>query len=176
MTTETGTTISEKVPEKLHGLNLMNLYLAQFARGWSHTSVYLLRDRTDEGGNQKYGFYAPDYTPRLAAHYLHNLTTILADKGTSQGEPGSLDYTIVNQPPTVHDLLLQHSSGAFQLVVWGERLEGEDKVTVKFGQPHASVTIYNPTTGSKPVGRKADVSSLDLTLSDHPLVLVFDTN
>ncbi len=58
----------------------MSMYLDQFKRGWSHTAVYLLRDRTDEGGNQSFGFFKPDYTPRKAAVYLHNLTTILADR------------------------------------------------------------------------------------------------
>jgi hypothetical protein len=57
----------------------MNLYLAQFRRGYAHTSVYLLRDRTDEDGNQSFGFYQADYSPRKAAIYLHNLTTIPAD-------------------------------------------------------------------------------------------------
>ena len=68
------------------------MYLDQFKRGWSHTSVYLLRDRTDEGGNQSFGFFKPDYTPRKAAVYLHNLTTILADQGTL-AKPGQLDYS-----------------------------------------------------------------------------------
>jgi hypothetical protein len=79
VTTETGNTIEGPVTEERHGLNLMNLYLAQFKRGYVHTSVYLLRDRTDEGGNQSFGFYKADYSPRKAAIYLHNLTTILAD-------------------------------------------------------------------------------------------------
>jgi hypothetical protein len=52
---------------------------AQFRRGYAHTSVYLLRDRADEDGNQSFGFYQADYSPRKAAIYLHNLTTILAD-------------------------------------------------------------------------------------------------
>ena len=76
--------------EELQGLNLMNLYLAQFKRGYSYTSVYLLRDRTDEGGNQSFGFYRPDYSPRKAAIYLHNLTTILADRGLSPNPAGSM--------------------------------------------------------------------------------------
>ena len=64
------------------------MYLDQFKRGWSYTAVYLLRDRADEGGNQQFGFYRPDYTPRKAAVYLHNLTTILADHGSLK-KPGS---------------------------------------------------------------------------------------
>jgi hypothetical protein len=68
----------------------------------------------EEGGNQKFGFYTPDYKPRKAAHYLHNLTTILADKGTLR-KPGKLGYSIPKQPATVHDMLLQNSNGMFQL-------------------------------------------------------------
>ncbi len=89
VTTETGALIEGPVTEELHALNLMSMYLAQFKRGYSYTSVYLLRDRTDEGGNQSFGFYRADYTPRKAALYLHNLTAILADQGRF-AEPGRL--------------------------------------------------------------------------------------
>ena len=53
---------------------------------------------------------------------------------------------IPDEPATVHDLLLQNSDGTFQLVVWGERLEGEDRVTVRWGRKQASVKV----TGKKP--------------------------
>jgi hypothetical protein len=170
VTTETGANIEGPVTEEIHGLNLMNLYLAQFKRGYAHTSVYLLRDRTDEDGNQSFGFYRADYSPRKAAIYLHNLTTILADKGTL-AKSGQLDFAIVNQPKTVHELLLQHSDGTFQLIVWGERLTGQDRVTVHLGVTRGSVRIYDPTTGLEPVQTLTDVSSLELTLSDHPIVI-----
>ena len=90
------------------------MYLDQFKRGWSYTSVYLLRDRTDEGGNQAFGFYGRDYKPRKAAVYLHDLTTILADPGTPV-EAGSLVYTITAPPATVHDMLLQRSDGGISI-------------------------------------------------------------
>ena len=170
VTTETGTVIRGPVTEEMHGLHLLNLYLAQFKRGYAYTSVYILRDRTDERGNQSYGFFRPDYTPRKAAIYLHNLTTILADTDTLT-EPGQLDFEILNQPRTVHDLLLQRSDGTFQLIVWGERLRGEDRVTVHLGGKHASVKIYDPTIGVEPVKTLAGASSLDLTLSDHPVII-----
>jgi hypothetical protein len=170
VTTETGNTIEGPVTEERHGLNLMNLYLAQFKRGYVHTSVYLLRDRTDEGGNQSFGFYKADYSPRKAAIYLHNLTTILADKGTL-AKPGQFDFAITNQPKTVQELLLQHSDGTFQLTVWGERLSGQDRVTVHLGVTRVSVRIYDPTTGIEPVKTLTNVGSLELTLSDHPIVI-----
>jgi hypothetical protein len=170
VTTETGTSIEGQITEEMHGLSLMNLYLAQFKRGYSYTSVYLLRDRTDEDGNQSFGFYKTDYSPRKAAIYLHNLTTILADKGTLL-KSGHLDFTIADEPKTVHDLLLEQSDGTFQLIVWGERLRGEDHVMITLGVMHPSVKIYDPTIGTEPVQTLTSLSSLQLTLSDHPIVI-----
>jgi hypothetical protein len=175
VTTETGTNIEGPVTEEIHGLNLMNLYLAQFKRGYAYTSVYLLRDRTDEDGNQSFGFYRADYSPRKAAIYLHNLMTILADNGTL-AKPGHLDFAIANQPETVHELLLQHSEGAFQLIVWDERLRGQHRVTVQLGVTPASVRIYDPTIGIEPVRTPTNVSSFELGLSDHPIVIAISSS
>jgi hypothetical protein len=168
--TETGRQVGEAITEGIHALNLLNLYLDQFKRGWSYTSVYILRDRTDEGGNPQFGFYRPDYTPRKAAVYLHNLTTILSDNDTLH-EPGKLAYAIAEEPVTVHDMLFQNSSGIFQLIIWGERLKGEDRVTVRFGRAQSSVDVYDPTVGTQPVRTLTDADSLELTLSDHPLII-----
>jgi hypothetical protein len=174
VTTETGANIEGRVTEKMQGLHLVNLYLAQFKRGYAYTSVYLLRDRTDEGGNQSFGFFQPDYSPRKAAIYLHHLTTILADNG-SLAKPGRLDFTIPDQPGTVHDLLLQHSDGTFQLIVWGERLRGEDRVTIQLGVTPAAVRIYDPTIGVEPIQTLANARSLELTLGDHPPVIAISS-
>lgn len=170
VTTETGMTIGGDITEEIHGLNLLSLYLAQFKRGWSYTSVYILRDRTDEGGNQKFGFFAPDYTPRKAAVYLHNFTTIIDDDKKCEN-PGELEYTIENRNDTVHDLLLRHSSGDFQLIVWGESVNDKTPVEVKFGEKFPVVEIFNPVEGTRAVGRLTDVSSVKLVMSDHPYVL-----
>jgi hypothetical protein len=175
VTTETGANIEGPVTEESQGLSLLNLYLAQFKRGYLYTSVYLLRDRTDESGNQSFGFFKPDYAPRKAAIFLHNFTTILADKGTI-AKPGRLAFTIADQPKTVHTLLLQHSDGTFQLIVWGERLKGEDRVTIDLGATRPSIKIYDPTKGIEPVQTQANVSSLELTLSDHPIVVAISVS
>jgi hypothetical protein len=171
VTTETGTTIGGPITEEIHALNLLSMYLDQFKRGWSFTAVYLLRDRTDEGENQTFGFFKPDYTPRKAAVYLHNLTTILADQG-ALAKRGQLKYSIPEQPATVHDLLLQKSDGTLQLVIWGERLKGADEVTVNLGRTCPVLKVYDPTIGTEPLQTSAAVDSLKLTLSDHPLVVL----
>jgi hypothetical protein len=170
VTTETGCTIDGAVTEKIHALNLMSMYLDQFKRGWSHTAVYLLRDRADEGGNQTFGFFKPDYTPRKAALYLHNLTTILADRG-SIARPGQLNYAIPEQPATVHEMLLQKSDGTFELVIWGERVKGSDRVTVQFGGTRSVVKVYDPTIGVTPTQTHRGIDSVNVELSDHPVII-----
>lgn len=169
VTTETGVTIDGPITEEIHAKNLLTLYLDQFKRGWSHTAVYLLRDRVDEGGNQQFGFYRPDNKPRLAAKYLHNLTTILADAGRPK-VVRKLEYSIPNQPATTHDLLLQKSDGSFYLVVWAERLQGADEVDVRFATSISPV-LYDPTQGEAMFSRSTNIVALHLKLTDHPIIL-----
>ena len=175
VTTETGTTIEGAITEEIHGLNLLSMYLDQFKRGWTHTAVYLLRDRTDEAGNQSFGFFRADYSPRKAAVYLHNLMSILSDEG-SMAKAGQLSYSIPDQPSTVHELLLQKSDGTFQLMIWGERVKGSDEVTVKLGATAAKLVIYDPTIGVEPIKSHKHADSVTVTVSDHPLVITFLPN
>jgi hypothetical protein len=171
VTTETGVTIEGAITEQVQACLYLSVYLDQFKRDWNHTAIYLLRDRTDEGGNQTFGFYRPDYTPRLAATYLHNLTSILADK-SSESAPGKLNYAIPDQPPTVHDLLLQKADGKFELVVWSERFTGgADTISVQLGGEFPSVNLFDPTVGNSATQGLRDVSSISLTLSNHPVVI-----
>ena len=101
----------------------------------------------------------------------HGFTTILADRVTKA--PGSLTYSVQGEPVTVHDFLMQKSDGTFCLAVWDERIAATvDNITVKFGGPHASVKVYDPTIGTTAVKTLSNVSSVPLTLSDHPLILV----
>ena len=170
VTTETGTTVGGAITEEIHALNLLTMYLDQFKRGWSATDVYLLRDRSDEAGNQQFGFYRPDYTPRKAAVYLHNLTTTLADHASPK-MPGKLSYSIPKEPTTVHDLLLQKSSGAFELIVWDEQVSGTSTVKVNLGRAYPSVKVYDPTLGTAPTRTLRNVASLVLALSNHPVII-----
>ena len=170
VTTETGETIGGPVTEESHGLNLLTMYLDQFARGWSYTCVYLMRDRVDEGGNQQFGFFKPDYTPRKAAVYLHNMTTILADRPHTR-PPGTLAFAIQNEPATTHHLLMQKSNGAFELVIWSERLSGVDNVQVTLEKSSSLIKVFDPTVGTSPLEMRGTIDSLTLPMSDHPVVV-----
>jgi hypothetical protein len=168
VTTETGwDTTTNAGGERTQGTVLTNTYLAQFKRGWSYTFVYELRD--GEGGTGDQGLYH-GMTPKASAVFIHTLTTILADD-KSLAAPGVLTYAIAQQPGTVHDLLLQKSTGAFDLVVWDERRAGEDRVTVTFPAAHKLVKVYDITAGTDPTATLRDATLVPLTLSDHAVIL-----
>jgi hypothetical protein len=171
VTTETGVTIGGPIDEHAQGCLYLSVYLDQFKQGWKHTAVYLLRDRTDESGNQTFGFFKPDYGPRVAAIYLHNLTAILTDKAAA-GTNNKLSYSIPNQAATVHDLLLQKSDGKLELVIWAERFTGgSDNITVDLGASFPSVNLYDPTLGVSPIQSLTNSSLINLSLSNHPVIL-----
>jgi len=171
VTTETGAKIDGAITEEIQALMYLSTYLSQFKRGWSYTAIYLLRDRTDETGNQTFGFYKPDYTPRLSAFYLHNLTTVLADN-KSVASPVQLKYEIPNKPITVHDLLLQKSNGVLELVVWGEQfLGGTNDIKINFDKTFKIVRIFNPIVGTDAVETYNNVNSISLSMTNHPYIL-----
>lgn len=170
VTTETGWVTGGKkgLTEEEQGRLYLNLYLAQFKRGFKYTFIYMLRD--GGGSDAGYGIVHNDYQPKKSAIYLHNLTTILADYGTA-AHPTSLAYTIPNAPATVHDLLLQKNDGTFELVVWNEKASGSDHVSVEFSQACPSAKLYDPTVGTDPTHVLKDACTVALELSDHPVVI-----
>lgn len=168
VTTETGVRIGDcsgAITEHIQGCNYLNLFLAQYKRGWKHTFIYEFIDDPDGA----FGFYASDYTTkRLSADYLHNFTQLLADN-KSPKKLKSLDYSFIAQlPDTVHDLLLQKSDGHFWLIVWGEKVNGEESVTLQLPHKSKILNIYDPTKGIEPI---APTIPTTLTLSDHPILL-----
>jgi len=173
VTTETGITIGTyngSVDEEMHGRLIVSMYLSQFAQGYDYTALYIMRDRSDEGGNQTFGMYTTDYTPRKAAIYLHNLTTILADDKSADNIT-AFEYTIPNQPDVVHDMVLQHSDGSLSLVIWSERFTGgTDEITVNFGSA-CNAEIYDIVCGTEPIQSYSDVSSVAMTLNCNPYVV-----
>lgn len=180
------------ITEELQALMYLSCYLDQFKQGWSHTAMYIMRDRSDENGNQTFGFYDKNYNPRLSAHYLHNMTSILADNASAPaGLLKQLTYAIQGRPldtgtnstlavPLVHDILLQKTDGTLYLVVWGERFKGgSDEIEIRLDDEIENIKVYNPAQydsenpgkGSEPVATYTDVSSVGLTMTNHPFIL-----
>lgn len=167
VTTETGVRVGDsngEVTEHVQACHYMNVYLAQFSRGWKHTFIYEMID----DGDGAFGFFHRDYTtPRLAAHALHNMTTLLADSLTAPCD--SLAYSLSSETDCVHDLLLRKHDGSFALVVWGERASGSEKAVLCLDKSYL-LEVFDPLIGLAPQSRRED-SKLELEVSDHPLII-----
>lgn len=167
VTTETGVRVGDsngEVAEHVQACHYMNVYLAQFGRGWKHTFIYEMID----DGDGAFGFFHCDYsTPRLAAHALHNMTTLLADSLTAPCD--SLAYSLSTETDCVHDLLLRKHDGSFALVVWGERASGSEKAVLSLDKSYM-LEVFDPLIGLAPQSRRED-SRLELEVSDHPLII-----
>ncbi len=62
-------------------------------------------------------------------------------------------------------------SESLTLVIWDERAQGSDEVTIHFGDKSSNVKVHDPTVGAEPVQRSAGIGFLKLTLSDHPFIV-----
>jgi hypothetical protein len=176
VTTETGWPsvggLTPGIPEDAQAKVYLNVYLSQFARGFKHTFIYEMKDGQGSPG-LTFGLFRNDNTPKPAAHFVHNLTSILVDL-SKRATLGLLNYSVSGAPATFHDLLLQHSDGRFYLILWNERIPndgGADDVTVDLGQAFPRVNLYDPTLGTGIQKAYGNVRVLPLTMKDHPVIL-----
>jgi Ca2+-binding RTX toxin-like protein len=166
----------------------LNLTLDAAKLGIPRTYLYELLDPwTDPTGDhmqRHFGLFDINNQPKVAATALHNLTTILADHGASAETfaPTTLNYTVSGLPKTGSTLLMQKSSGQFELVVWNEPDiwdEAHHKaiavpssaVSVALGKVYDTVSIYDPLHGETPVSVLHNVSKVDLQLRDTPYII-----
>lgn len=168
-TTETGVRVGDcdgAVTERVQACHYLNVFLAQYKRGWQRTFIYELTD----DGDGRFGFYQADYhTPRLAAHWMHRFTTILSDPAPHPVR-GRLSYSLKGNSNCVHDLLLQKADGTYCLVLWAERAQGEERVQVCL-KKRRTVHLLNPTTSHEEAQPSGPTRNVSLTLSDHPVIL-----
>jgi hypothetical protein len=68
--------------------------------------------------------------------------------------------------------ILQKGDGRLELVVWAERFTGgSDNVTVRLGAAVLSATLFDPTIGASPIRTLSNVSTIDLDLSNPPVII-----
>jgi autotransporter-associated beta strand protein len=165
VTTETGWPSNLTADPTVQGKIVMDMYLDEFKSGTAYTAVYKFADSGDTWGLiDTAGRY------KQAATDLHNLTTILGDT-SSPTTLASLNYSIAAEPSTMHDMLLQKHGGTFELAVWNEQVTGSSTVMVSLGATYPVVRIYDPRIGTSVVQTLSNVSSVALTLSDHPNII-----
>lgn len=170
-TTESGWGTGGAFPltQDLQGKWALNFYLSQFARHFRWSYFYELQDGSG-GDTGQAGVFDNTGVPKLAATYIHNLTTILANSGPKPASLTQMNWgtTVI---PTVHSFTLEKSDGSLWLVVWDERATATDKVNVTFNGVAHNYNLYDPTQSATPIGAGINATSIALGMSNHPLII-----
>jgi len=166
----------------------LNLLMDATKLGVSHTYLYQLLDAyADPSGvsiDKNLGLFDLSNNPKLAATAIHNLTTILADSGAAAATftTQALNYTVANLPTDGAVLAMQKSDGRTDLVAWSEPdiwdeinhraiTAASKDVTFDFGANHVSVKIFDPLASAAAVATYADVTSVHVSVTDHPVIV-----
>ena len=135
---------------------------------------------TDTNVEDHYGEFHNDWTPKIGATAIHNLTTILQSAGSGTAST-RLSYSVSGLPATGHSFLLG-SGTAFDLAVWIDATVYDPTnaadiaapaypVTVNLGATFSNVAVYDPMIGTTPIATYSNVSTLSISVVDHPLIV-----
>lgn len=166
----------------------LDLLLDGFRQGVAKSFLYQLRSAyPDPHGNSadiEYGLFNLDNSPKPVATAIHNLTTILSDARENHDtqDRHALAFAVAGLPVDGHCLLMQELDGTFALVLWAEpRIWSEARhaaigaaevaVTLTFPARVGSIRILDPLLSTEAVRTLTDTTSVDIGLSDHPLVV-----
>ncbi len=155
--------------------------------GISRTYLFQLLDAYAPGspqGDTGFGLFDSSGAPKEAANALHNLTSVLADPGAAAAgfTAAPLAYSVADLPSTGDSLALEKSTGAYDVVVYDEPEIWDDKtqteltaptqdVTVQLASTYATVEVFDPLVSALPIETLNDVASVELGLTDHPLIV-----
>lgn len=133
-----------------------------------------------DGGDGWGLFTSNGQAPTQIAVDVHNLTQILQDTASNAASftTGSDNITLGGLPSSGNDMLLQKSSGTFDLVVWNEPgintpLSSALPVSVDLGAAFSSVMVFDPTQGTSPIQTYGGTRNLTVNVNDHPLIVAF---
>ena len=162
----------------------LDLLFDTAVQGISKTYLYQLMDPYAPGspqGDDGLGLF--DYTgaAKPVATAIHNLTGILAG-GAGGGALTPLNYTLAGLPSTGNSLLLQKADGSYVVAVWAEpqiwnntthsEIAAPSKtVTLSLPTSYGAVQVFDPLTGTTPISSFSSVSSVQFTLTDHPILI-----
>jgi hypothetical protein len=183
--TETGyTTTPSQVDELSAAKYNLNTFFENALNGIAKTYLYELVDEGDSVADTNvehhFGEFHNDWTPKAGATAIHNLTTVLKSAGSGIAS-GTLHYSVSGLPAAGHSFLLG-SSTAFDLAIWIDATVYDPTnavdiaapnypVTVNLGETFGNVAVYDPMTGTSPIATYNNVSTLSISVVDHPLVI-----
>ncbi|SFN62365.1 hypothetical protein SAMN05216573_11726 [Bradyrhizobium sp. Rc3b] len=160
-----------------------NALLDGYKAGAAITFLYELMDEPNASSDQEqhFGLFNADGTPKPAAVDISNLTHILEDKGPPLTSPGTLAYNIYGLPSTASSMLLEKSSGAFDIVLWNGNATlyngtsvvtpPTSEVTISLPSAVSSIKIFDPIKGTTAIQTVSNVSSITVGLSADPIII-----
>ena len=183
--TETGyATVPSNVDELSAAKYNLNTFFENALNGLVKTYLYELVDQNksaaDTNPSDYYGEFHNDWSPKVGATAIHNLTAILQNAGSGTAS-GTLTYTVTGLPATGRTFLLG-SSTTFDLAIWIDSTVYDPtnavdiaapaySLTVDLGATFASVAVYDPMIGTTPIATYSNVSTLNISVTDHPLIV-----
>lgn len=176
------------VDEATQAKNTLNLLADAYKLGVAQTYLYELMEGVANPSStdieNTFGLFHSDGTAKPVATAIHNLTSIIDDKGASAltFATHTLNYTINGLPSTGNSMVLEESTGVFDLLVWNEAqdwnaaaqtqiLVAKVNAVVNLGAVYSSVRVFDPLIGLTPIQTLTNVSSVTLGLTDHLLVV-----
>lgn len=173
------------VSESAAAKYIPRLFLEDFADHIPRTYLYEFLDETPDPGlkdNQlHWGLIRANGTEKPAFNALKNLIFELNDAG-KPANLQSLVWSLSYSPPQVHHLLLEKSSGEFDLIFWQEVPSYDPRrqadlqprpldATLTLATKAQSIAVYEPTVGEKSLRNDSGVTRIPLQIPDHPLVV-----
>ena len=167
----------------------LDLLLDDMQNGISSTYLYELLDAYAPGspqGDAGLGLFNSTGAPKPVAIAIHNMNTILADSGSTAASfsASTLPYSVVGGSSTGNNLQLAKSDGSYVIAVWDEQsiwdvTSGSEiaavphQETVKLGNGAQlfAVDVYDPLAGTSPIKSLAQINSLTVSVTDHPLFI-----
>jgi hypothetical protein len=163
----------------------LDLLMDAAKSGVAQIYLYELLDEEPNSTNDQddYGLFNNNGTPKPAATAIHNLTTILNDPtGATSFQTGTLNYTVTGLPSDGSQVLFEKESGTYDLALWAEPniwnsttqqevAAPSEVVTVNFAQAEQEVLVFDPLLGATPIASYSNVSQLQVTITDHPLII-----
>lgn len=168
ITTEIGWNESQGYGQTNIAKYVLQAALDGMKNGDAKTYFYSLFD----DGSGLFGLMNQTGTPKPAGTALHNLTTLLADSGTTASKftPGSLSYTAAGITSNDNTLLMEKSDGSYWLSLWNEN-DAAHGVTLTLGGVATDIKVFRPLAGTSVVRDITGVASVTVLVSDSPVIV-----
>jgi hypothetical protein len=178
----------EGVDEATQAKLTLNLVMDAAKLGVAGLYLYdLVDDGADPNGKtgaDHFGLFTLAGRAKPVAVAIHNLTSILADGGAAASDftPTALNYSITGLPSSGDSLVIEKSSGVYDLVIWAEPdiwnqtthtpiAAATQSVTVSFASPFAQASVFDPMVSDSALQSVSNASAVTVALSDHPIVV-----